>query len=841
MKTLVFCLFVSTAACAGEQSPLGAAGGSATAVGDAAAGTIRIRNVTPVAAFKIAQSLAVTSSPAISITQHSATLKCSITTLGPGGNATITGFNYGLTASYGNTVQQSGSFGVGSFNLNVTGLTPGTLYHFRAFATSPDGTANSVEGTFITNFTDNPSGEVLFNGTQLGTTGSDLTGSLANMFDGTNATEWTTSVLNTWAGIDCGRATPLTRVRISPQGGYPDGGIGCQVQGSNDSTFAVGVSTLLTINTRLTVPSLSNEFAISAAGFRYYRVLASGVNWHLSDVEFIGTYTSGVTAQCITPVVSPPGGNYDLPIRVRISSITGGSHIFYTTDGSTPDASKTPYTGPFVVGATNTQVKVVAYATGLTPSRTATYTFIVPSRLYSHQGVYDNNNNKVTSFEGCYFLDPVSGYWYHYLMDLELPVRTTDNHWQGYRCYRSADFRNWVYRSNVLGPPAGRGLGYGVADFRLQMFYNSTTKKYVAWTDPDCNLHGSTGIKAWTSSSPEGPFTLAATYTQASPMADSFTGSAGTAYGDLGSFVDQDGKVYIAYNYNNNANTAFSQLDPANFTNTLGVGVNSASYANFGEAFSICRRGTTYFVVFSQLAGGNASLNQYKRASAPIGPWGTSANPFQAVSGVPTLPFGKGAPDNTIAYQGQTDQFVVIPGRGDDGTAGHAYIWVADSVPSPSCIDSSQLHIPVVFPTNSTMTITWQSDNSWFDGTAAGFWSLDSTFPNVNGAPLAAAGLSGSLSSGVANLTWTNKESGPYMLYLDRANDVNFTINVACEVLAPGTNSFADSVAPNNRTFYRVRTVNANGSSLSLPFQIGGGGDAPLKFIAPERNKCHAH
>jgi hypothetical protein len=74
-------------------------------------------------------------------------------TVNPSGSATTYQFQYGLTTSYGSTTPIT-SAGSGSTPVPVsaalTGLSPGTLYHFRVTATNGGGTANGADATFTT-------------------------------------------------------------------------------------------------------------------------------------------------------------------------------------------------------------------------------------------------------------------------------------------------------------------------------------------------------------------------------------------------------------------------------------------------------------------------------------------------------------------------------------------------------------------------------------------------------------------------------------------------------------------------------------------------------------------
>lgn len=84
-----------------------------------------------------------------------------------------------------------------------------------------------------------------------------------------------------------------------------------------------------------------------------------------------GTYTFTVA----TPVFSPGGGTYTAAQNVSISS-TSGATIRYTTDGTTPTAGSTAYSGPIAVN-TGTTLKAIAFKTGWTTSSVsgATYVF----------------------------------------------------------------------------------------------------------------------------------------------------------------------------------------------------------------------------------------------------------------------------------------------------------------------------------------------------------------------------------------------------------------------------------------------------------------------------------
>lgn len=68
-----------------------------------------------------------------------------------------------------------------------------------------------------------------------------------------------------------------------------------------------------------------------------------------------------------TPVATPGAGAVASGTTVALSCATPGNKIYYTVDGSTPDASDTEYTTPIAITAGVT-IKAIAYVEGHAPS-----------------------------------------------------------------------------------------------------------------------------------------------------------------------------------------------------------------------------------------------------------------------------------------------------------------------------------------------------------------------------------------------------------------------------------------------------------------------------------------
>ena len=92
----------------------------------------------------------VTDSAATSITTTTATCPGNITSQG-GGTVSAAGIAYATTSNptTSNSTVSTGTTS-GAYNCNLTGLTPNTLYHFRAYATNEQGTSYGSDTTFTT-------------------------------------------------------------------------------------------------------------------------------------------------------------------------------------------------------------------------------------------------------------------------------------------------------------------------------------------------------------------------------------------------------------------------------------------------------------------------------------------------------------------------------------------------------------------------------------------------------------------------------------------------------------------------------------------------------------------
>lgn len=640
-------------------------------------------------------------------------------------------------------------------------------------------------------------GEVIAYGPLLSSNGIIRNFVPENIMDANSYSAWSdTNGVGAWVGIDCGAAVSPTRARISAVPAFEDDVIGGKIQGSvSDPAFGSPI-TLFTIANRLNTGTLLNEYSLVSGGsYRYYRFIApNGASGIISDLDIIFTCATGAIARCVQPVASPPGGQFDQPTLISLSSITTGASIFYTLDGSVPTTASTAYTGPFVLSA-NTTVNAIANLAGVYQSRISSYQFYCnPSNFVTPNQITDNRNYPVWSIDGQILYDPVSGFWFKYGTTYDEPG-VIEQGGLGLNCYKSADLRNWNFVSVAIPVPAGTQIGNNnYYTGRSWAFYNALNNNYVIW----CNVGGTSTKNVYTSSVPQGPFTLFATYT----TLNGITFNTGVNTTDGSGFVDSDGvTAYILSEMNGGTQTLISRLN-SSYTNVDGVNFqaynNVSVFGNGIEAPTLFVRSGVYYLIYSLPLSWTPNLNKYATASSPIGTYTVIGNPFQANAN----------PSNTIAFDSQTNKVLQIPGRGD------CQIYLGDRYDTglntttgqalgSNMLGFTKIMLPVAFA-GSAMSITWTAN-----------WGLDATFPSVSGAPVSPSGLI--VSSG--SFRWINNEPKAVCLYLDFSTTSNFAAISRSEVvslnISPPPATYTPVTAYNSAGFYRIRAVNASGTSVS--------------------------
>ncbi len=128
-----------------------------------------------------------------------------------------------------------------------------------------------------------------------------------------------------------------------------------------------------------------------------------------------------------TPVLSPASGTSGTaPLSVTITDSTSGAAIFYTTDGSVPTSSSTPYTSPISL-TTNTTIKAIATASGYQPSAvaSASYTVSAPETAAATPTFTPASGTAFTSTLSVSIADSTPGATIYYTTDGSAPTTSS--------------------------------------------------------------------------------------------------------------------------------------------------------------------------------------------------------------------------------------------------------------------------------------------------------------------------------------------------------------------------------------------------------------------------------
>jgi hypothetical protein len=140
------------------------------------------------------------------------------------------------------------------------------------------------------------------------------------------------------------------------------------------SSTTPGFSIYYTTNgTTPTVNSTLYSGAIAVSSSMTVEAIAVASGYSASPVAS-GAYVIGTPAAA--PTFSPPGGTYTATQLVTLSDTIAGASMYYTTNGTTPSVSATPYTGPITVSSSMT-IEAVALASGYLTSPVASAAYVI--------------------------------------------------------------------------------------------------------------------------------------------------------------------------------------------------------------------------------------------------------------------------------------------------------------------------------------------------------------------------------------------------------------------------------------------------------------------------------
>jgi hypothetical protein len=172
---------------------------------------------------------------------------------------------------------------------------------------------------------------------------------------GTGGVTATQNIL-TWTLVSGGTQGAAATPTFSPAAGTY---LGTQSVSLNDVTTGATIYYTTNGTTPTTLSSVYNTpITVTASETIQAIAVASG---YANSAVASAAYT--IESQVAAPSFSPGAGTYASTQTVTITSTTAGAAIYYTTNGTTPTASSTPYTGPITVSASET-IQAIAVANG---------------------------------------------------------------------------------------------------------------------------------------------------------------------------------------------------------------------------------------------------------------------------------------------------------------------------------------------------------------------------------------------------------------------------------------------------------------------------------------------
>lgn len=125
-----------------------------------------------------------------------------------------------------------------------------------------------------------------------------------------------------------------------------------------------------------TVKTFSHDLNQATARIRIIANATNATNKRTNIDDIVLTDATGGQLTAAVATFTPGTGNYLVAQSVTLNSATEGAAIYYTTDGSDPDQTKSLFSSPIQISQTTT-IKARAYKEGLNPSpiTTAIYTF----------------------------------------------------------------------------------------------------------------------------------------------------------------------------------------------------------------------------------------------------------------------------------------------------------------------------------------------------------------------------------------------------------------------------------------------------------------------------------
>ena len=300
--------------------------------------------------FRLTLPAVVVTGAATSVTATTATLNG---TVNPLGMPTTYQFEYGTTTSYGSSkplvpANTGGGNGVESVNASLTGLTAGTLYHFRLKAISAGGTVTGSDATFTTPGGSQPAPTVVTSAATAVLNSSATLNGTVNPNGAVSLWQFeygpTTSygsVIPVSPGVT-GAGSSAESVSTSVTGLPPGTLIHYRLTATNSGGTNTGSDATFTTTGSPQPPIVVTGAATDIGGTS--AVLNGTVNPRGSATTWQFEYGSDLSFGSVIPLTPGDAGNGIIaqPVNITLSGLTPGSTVFFRL---TATSAVNPVTG----------------------------------------------------------------------------------------------------------------------------------------------------------------------------------------------------------------------------------------------------------------------------------------------------------------------------------------------------------------------------------------------------------------------------------------------------------------------------------------------------------------
>jgi hypothetical protein len=265
-------------------------------------------------------------------------------------------------------------------------------------------------------------------------------------------------------------------------------------------------------------------------------------------------------------------------------------------------------------------------------------------------------------------------------------------------CYRSTDLKNWEFRNNVLTANSSPELNPANVE-RPKVVYNASTGRYVMWMHWENGIHyGEARAAVASSATVDGDYIYHGSFR---PLANTGVvdhGKPGYMSRDCTLFVDADDTGYFISAANENADLHVYRLT----NNYLAIEslVVKLWVGQKREAPAMFKRNGYYFLLTSGATGWSPNQQKYAYSTSIESGWSSLAN------------FG-----DSVCFYSQTAY--VIPIRGQSTTS---FLYMGDRWAGAwggRVNDSTYVWLPLSFPSNTSLSMSWRNTTSIDTATGA--------------------------------------------------------------------------------------------------------------------------